>query len=500
LKSETILPRKGTIVTTPYRLHKLQITDYKFITALTIDADGHHVSISGPNGSGKTSTVDAIYEALRGSSSKETPEPIRHGAKAAEIALDLGQVMVVRRITPSGSRLTVTAADGSDIKQPQQLLNSLLGEYSLDPVAFLTRRPQDQVDDILAVCGVKPPVAAVEKICGEKHPVIGTESADAYLARLSADNTGLYYNRRRDQGRDVDAKKSAVAEVEAKVTAAGGRITDKDQAATATELLQQLDGLQKQQSDRRDLWTAVKEADRQVGEAQIAVDVLRAKYERIDEEITAIDNEIIKLQQRKTALAADRTGIESNIESKLAGVDACDTSLAAAKAAHAAAADPAESIRVVRERVQNVEVKNKALQTRQALSNTADQFIEEHRKSVEKHQALDSKLEHLRDLRIHLLDGVSLGIDGLSLSDGDLHLNGIPYRQASHAERLRVACAVAMKQNPALKLLRVDDGEHLDKNSRALLLELADANDWQVIITAVSSTDTELKIEIEDAK
>jgi hypothetical protein len=52
-----------------------------------------------------------------------------------------------------------------------------------------------------------------------------------------------------------------------------------------------------------------------------------------------------------------------------------------------------------------------------------------------------------------------------------------------------VACAIAIKQNPKLCLLRIDEGERLDQRSRIQLYNIADQNNCQVILTAVNDSD-----------
>jgi hypothetical protein len=102
----------------------------------------------------------------------------------------------------------------------------------------------------------------------------------------------------------------------------------------------------------------------------------------------------------------------------------------------------------------------------------------------------------MRNLRLHLLDGADLGVKGLAIGDGELRLNGHPFEQASEAEKTTVACLVAMRQNPALKLMRVDDLEHMGVHSRRILFEMADKYDWQILCAAVVLGQEELKIEV----
>ena len=225
-------------------LVSLLVDNFMRLTALRVDANGHHVVISGKNSSGKASALEAIWTALCGASMKKIPEPIHKGEERASIRLDLGKFVVTRRWSKSGgTTLTVTAADGNKISQPQELLNGLLSKFSLDPVEFLDLRPQDQVDQVLTLAGVAPPVAHVEEIVGERHEPKPGESADKYLMRLSADETGVYYVRRRDVWREWDQKKKALNEQSEIVRRLGGPVNGDGAEESASGIVAEIEAV-----------------------------------------------------------------------------------------------------------------------------------------------------------------------------------------------------------------------------------------------------------------
>jgi DNA repair exonuclease SbcCD ATPase subunit len=120
----------------------------KRLKAVEIVPDGSVVEISGPNGQGKSSVLDAIYYALAGA--KELPaEPVRCGCHKAMVRLDLGEVIVTRRFTAQGgTSLTVEASNGARFPSPQKLLDDLLGSLTFDPLAFARMKPKDQLEQL----------------------------------------------------------------------------------------------------------------------------------------------------------------------------------------------------------------------------------------------------------------------------------------------------------------------------------------------------------------
>lgn len=79
-----------------------------------------------------------------------------------------------------------------------------------------------------------------------------------------------------------------------------------------------------------------------------------------------------------------------------------------------------------------------------------------------------------------------LPVKGLTLGDEDVMLNGLPFEQASDAERLRVGMALAMAANPELRIIRVRDGEKLDKKAFKVIAEVAAEDDFQIWIESVT--------------
>ena len=135
------------------KIIKLTAENIKRLVAVEITPDGSLVKITGKNGAGKTSVLDSIEWALAGTESI-TSQPIRRGAKKGTIEIDLGEMVVHRTITHSGSQLFVQSKDGSKLASPQTLLNSLLGKLSFDPLEFMRLRPSDQFATLRRLVGI----------------------------------------------------------------------------------------------------------------------------------------------------------------------------------------------------------------------------------------------------------------------------------------------------------------------------------------------------------
>src|SRR5262249_52904367 len=79
-------------------------------------------------------------------------------------------------------------------------------------------------------------------------------------------------------------------------------------------------------------------------------------------------------------------------------------------------------------------------------------------------------------------------VKGLSFGDGEVLMNGIPLNQASHADRIRISCAIGMAGNPKLRVLIIYDGEKLDSVGMKILAEMARKNDFQIWLERVDES------------
>jgi len=90
-------------------------------------------------------------------------------------------------------------------------------------------------------------------------------------------------------------------------------------------------------------------------------------------------------------------------------------------------------------------------------------------------------------------------IPGLGFEDGGVSYQGVPFKQASSAEQLRVSLAMAIALNPSLRVIRIADGSLLDSDNLALIESMAREHDFQVWIEMVDDSG-ERGIVIEDGE
>ena len=128
------------------KIISLSASNVKKLSAVEIVPKSNLVQITGKNGQGKSSILDSIWWALGGTKNIQS-QPVRNGEEQAIIRLDLGSLVVTRKIG-KGESLTVENAEGARFQSPQSMLDALLGELTFDPLAFSKMKAADQANEL----------------------------------------------------------------------------------------------------------------------------------------------------------------------------------------------------------------------------------------------------------------------------------------------------------------------------------------------------------------
>lgn len=104
---------------------------------------------------------------------------------------------------------------------------------------------------------------------------------------------------------------------------------------------------------------------------------------------------------------------------------------------------------------------------------------------------LTAQLEAIDDRKAKALTEATMPLPGLGFDEHGVTYQGVPFSQASGAERLRVSAAMAIALNPTVRTMIVKDGPLLDDDGMALLAGIAEANNFQIIVERVWSAGQE---------
>lgn len=172
----------------------------------------------------------------------------------------------------------------------------------------------------------------------------------------------------------------------------------------------------------------------------------------------------------------------------------------AADAAATAEATAASAVRLpvdgIKEGIANAEVLNRKVRENVAAKSLAIALDAAKADAKVRSEAIDE----LRVSKTLMMSEAKWPVEGLGFGEGGIELNGLPFDQASAAEKLRVSVAMGFAMNPKLKVLLIRDGSLLDDNSMRLVREMATEAGGQLFIELVTADAEACSILIEDGE
>lgn len=140
--------------------------------------------------------------------------------------------------------------------------------------------------------------------------------------------------------------------------------------------------------------------------------------------------------------------------------------------------------------IEALNIKIRANSTKEAAEIEANNLQQEY-------DGLTEQIESVREERSKLLDSAELPLPGLSVKDGKLIYNNMPWDGMSGSDQLKVATAIVRKLNPQCGFVLMDKLEQMDLETLQEFGAWIKQEGLQVIATRVSTGD-ECSIIIED--
>lgn len=261
------------------------------------------------------------------------------------------------------------------------------------------------------------------------------------LAQLDTKENQLYAQRT-EVGRIADRKKKAADEMPMYPNVP-------KEPVSATELIKQQQEILARNGENEQKRQNAARYERMLAEAQIAFDEAKAALQKAEQDCLTARKSAEDLHDESTA----------ELEKNLAEIEALNIKIRANSAKEAA------------------EVEANNLQ--------------------QEYDGLTEQIESVREERSKLLDSAELPLPGLSVKDGKLIYNNMPWDGMSGSDQLKVATAIVRKLNPQCGFVLMDKLEQMDLETLQEFGAWLKQEGLQVIATRVSTGD-ECSIIIED--
>lgn len=412
------------------KIISLQAENVKRLRLVSITPNGNLVQITGANGSGKSSLLDAAFWALAGKSEFD-PRPVRDGAEEATIRLDLGDIIVRRKITAGGTTsLIVENPDGARYPSPQTVLDHLRAKF-MDPVRFTRLSAREQGEVLRGLVKLEEDVDALDRTAAEA------------------------FERRTAVNRDTKALAERVVAAREKVPPTVAQRIDVDALYRALEEAGEHNAAIARERQR------VVEVERQISAWRDAAVAMRKRADELRAQAAQAERDAEEYDQRVADLALDAQPTEMPAEIDVAELTA---QLRDAQATNA-----------------------RADEVERAAQNLA--ALEQAKKESEAQAAeLTKRIDEAKARKAAAIAAAKMPVEGLSFGPEGVIYNGFPLSQCSSAEQLRIATAIAMAASTKLRVLWIQDGSLLDENSLQLIAEMAVLEDYQVWVERVDTS------------
>lgn len=461
-------------------ISQIKINSILGIKSLEFEA-GQFTEVSGKNGQGKTSVLEAIKSVIQPSGHDATL--LRTGEEKGEVVLVLDDGMQLsKRVTENSSPLDVRDADGAKVSKPAEVIKRLSDALSVNPVEFLHVSKKDRVKVLLETMPINLDVEKLAKLARIK--VTAQEGLHALgvieLTRKQVydDRTGT--NRAvKEKDATINQLRLAMPDVPGDAVGNEDELRAQVEAATAAKdaelerIRGKLDGIR---LDNQSKINSIKTA------TQAQIDEIRTETQRLIDEIkTAAQGQVDAINAKSgTDIAAIETA-ERDIEQK------------ASQQRELTSQRHTDAVAPLNQTLESIKTNRSAHAKReQALDTIAK--MEKELDDLTLDAANQTKsLEDIDQYKSDLLQ--SLPIPGLEVKDGEIFRHGVQFDRLNTAQQVGIAVEIAKLRAGELNVVCVDGLELLDSAAFEAFKEQVLGSGLQLIVSRVSDEEFQVKTE-----
>lgn len=456
------------------------------------ELDGKSIEITGTNGVGKTSVIDAVRYALTNSSNRDYI--LKKGENEGEILIETDTGLYINRKKRSGQAdYKSIKENGKEVNSPESFLQKLFTPLQIDPVAFTQMTKNEQNRVILDLIEFDWDLNWIKEKFGEIPENVNYEQNILQVLSDIQSEKGDYFQRRQNINRDIRNKLAFIDDLAkdipenydadywenydlsgaykklAEINAENGKIT------RAKTFLDGYNGKMRGIEAEKEI--AISQEEKAINNERTS---LLSGIERMRAEIRASEE---KLGGLETKLADKKALIESRFSESVAKLDA-DTRIANEYAAKTVAdtTELEDEINEADEMKSHISDYRRIVQLRSETDELKKQS-----------DSLTAKIELARTLPGEILQTATIPVEGLTVKDGIPLINGLPVSNLSEGEQLDLCVDVALSKPNSLQIILIDGAEKLSDENRKRLYEKCAGKGLQ-FIAARTTNDNEMEI------
>lgn len=438
-------------MTKPIHISKIRISNILGIEQLELVPGSFNV-ITGKNGQGKTSILEAIKSALKGGHDATL---LRSGADEGEIVLELDDGRSIEKsVKADKSTTNVRGLDGKRQASPAGLIAAMSDLISINPVEFLAAGSKQRTEILLQSMPIALDVGHLTSLVPDGVTIEAGQLAGHPLEVISRVTKAVYDER------------------------TGVNRAEKEKTATMTQLQASLGGEAQQVDPAR-----LAELEQFVDQSGVALQDRLSKIDARQNELQTVrDQKIAEAQTvRDAAIAAAHAAYDTAVHGARAEYD----DVAAKGAAAREQARQKHEAATVAQRDELTALRNQiALAGQQEQQRKmVDQFRNEAFGLRKQSADLSKALEAIEAYKASLI--AQLPIDGLEVRDGEIFRHGVAFDRLNTAQKVLIAIEIAKLRAGQLPVICVDGLELLDSETFGEFTKQTANGEMQMFVTRV---------------
>lgn len=456
------------------------------------ELDGQSIEITGTNGAGKTSVIDAIKYGLTNNSDREYI--IKKGENEGEIIIETDSGLYINRKKRSQQADFKSVKEcGKEVASPEGFLRQIFTPLQLNPVEFTQMSKQEQNRTILDLIKFDWDLNWIIEQFGELPKGINYEQNILQVLNDIQSEKGEYFRRRQDINRDIRNKTAFIEDIAKTIpdrynadmwehfdTGAKYRELEEIRAknntiARAKAFRESADGKRRGIEAEKEI--AISSLDKTISSER---ETILTDIEKLKAEIKALE---VKLEQLPEKLNDKKAVIMSEYNEKITKLTS-DLGVAD-KYADIEPTDCTEledEIDEAEEMIKHLNEYNRMVK------------MKEERDALTKESAeLTRKIDLARNLPGEILKTATIPIEGFTVEDGIPLINGLPVSNLSEGEQLNLCVDVALSKPNALQIILIDGAEKLSDENRDKLYRKCKEKGLQFIATRTTN-DNEMEV------
>ena len=462
------------------RVTKIKIRNLFGITEKELN--GNSVELTGENGTGKSSVIDAIRYALTNKSDRKYI--IRNGETEGEIFVETDSGLSIdRKARTTQTDYKSVKQNGNAVGSPEAFLKTLFVPLQLNPMEFIAMSEKEQNTVILNMIKYDWDLNTIKEWFGEIPQDVDYEQNILAVLYDIQKEDGYYFQHRQDINRDIRAKKAVIADIgEALPVDYDGA---KWENANIGDLYMKIERIRKENHDIEYAKSIIDGHDQKIRKFQADREIALAALDRemtsesnnIDTELASLEERIKSLREKKAGLVGKKKDKEKAIESEYkAAVAKYEAQSAEYAELSEKSTTPVDDL--VAEADNTEKMKSFVGEWKRMLSIQEDVATLE-----EQSRNLTEKIEKARSLPGEILEEAEIPIKGLSVKDGIPLINGLPVSNLSEGEKLSLCVDIAVQNPGGLQIILVDGVEKLSNKNREALYKTCKEKGLQFIAT-----------------